>query len=106
MPLTVRDAISGKRPSGSGPRDAARLVHDPAQRRGIYTRPVTSRQNDPGLSADLLKEIARVDHRRLDRWTAEMRRSGRVVLRTDLFKTIVWGVVCWLVVEAGSAMFT
>src|SRR5699024_4249957 len=91
---------------GSGLRDAARLVHDPAPRRGIYTRPVTIRQNDPGLSADLHKEIARVDHRRLDRWTAEMRRNGRVVLRTNLFKTIVWGLVCWLFVGASIVMFT
>src|SRR5699024_11256908 len=96
MPLTVRDAISGKRPSGSGPRDAARLVHGPAPRRGIYTRPVTIRQNDPGPSADLLKEIARADHRRLDRWTAEMRRTGPAVLRTNAFKTIGCGPPCWL----------
>jgi hypothetical protein len=67
---------------------------------------VTIRQNDPGLSADLLKEIARADHRRLDWWTAEMRRNGRVVLRTNLFKTIVWGLVCWLFVGASIVMFT
>jgi hypothetical protein len=67
---------------------------------------VTIRQNDPGLSADLLKEIARADHRCLDRWTAEMRRNGRVVLRTNLFKTIVWGLVCWLFVGASIVMFT
>src|SRR5699024_356507 len=55
---------------------------------------------------DLLKEIARVDHRRLDRWTAEMRRNGRVVLRTNLFKTIVWGLVYWLFVGASIVMCT
>src|SRR5699024_10106341 len=43
---------------------------------------------------------------RLDRWTAEMRRNGRVVLRTNLFKTIVWGLVCWLFVGASIVMFT
>src|SRR5699024_7907012 len=101
-------ASTSSSPHCTEPEPQARpeLVPAPAPRRGIYTRPVTIRQNDPGLSADLLKAIARADHRRLDRWTAEMRRNGRVVLRTNVFKTIVWGLVCWLFVGALIVMFT
>ncbi|MEY9260345.1 MULTISPECIES: hypothetical protein [Brevibacterium] len=51
-------------------------------------------------SADLQKEIAKADRRRIDQWHAAMRRDGRVVLRTNLFKTFMGALVCWLFVGA------
>ncbi|WP_166821689.1 hypothetical protein [Brevibacterium limosum] len=55
--------------------------------------------------ADLHKEIAKADRRRIEQWHAAMRRDGHVVLPTNLFKTFAMGLVCWLFVGAIILMF-
>ncbi|SDS08301.1 hypothetical protein SAMN04489752_0942 [Brevibacterium siliguriense] len=61
---------------------------------------------NPQYYADLQKEIDKADRRRIDQWHAAMRREGRVVLRTNLFKTFAMALICWLFVGAIILTFT
>lgn len=60
----------------------------------------------PGLSPDLLKEIAKANRKRLERWSDELDRTGRVVLRTSFLKTFGFAVFAWICVGALVTMFT
>ncbi|WP_172171694.1 hypothetical protein [Brevibacterium sp. CT2-23B] len=62
--------------------------------------------HNPRQSADLQKEIAKADRRRIDQWHAAMRRDGRVVLRTNLVKIFALALVSWLFVGAIILTFT
>lgn len=58
-----------------------------------------------GLSPDLLKDIAEANPKHLKRWTEEFDRSGQVVLRPSLLKTLGLAVVAWIFVVALITMF-
>lgn len=63
-------------------------------------------QSRPGLSPDLLKEIAKANRKRLGQWSDELDRNGRVVLRTSFLKTLGFAVFAWICVGALVTMFT
>lgn len=63
-------------------------------------------QTNPGLSPDLLKDIAKANPKRLGRWTDEFDRNGQVVLRTSLLKTLGLAVAASIFVATLIAMFT
>lgn len=59
-----------------------------------------------GLSTDLLTDIAKANPKRVGRWSAELERTGQVVLRTSFFKTLGAAVAAWIFVATLIAMFT
>lgn len=66
---------------------------------------VRSQDDSAELTPDLLNDIARANPRRLETWSQEFERTGRVVLRTSLLKTLGTAAVSWLFVAALVTMF-